>query len=209
MRAMGALSRVTGAGALACLLAAATGVAAQPAGPGAEDAEDLVRGVWFEGLPLDRAARLGPGDGARLAEMLADPDEAPHHANIALALGACGCGPAFEALAEFDAGIAADDDPQARAARLAVPHAMGLLASRDPRALDWLIAQTEEPAPSGEDRPGRQRRTMVLDGLALAGSPRADARLAALEEAAAEQGDAAIQRRAALARARAARGATR
>jgi hypothetical protein len=218
MRATAARARAKGRCALACAATVLLGIggifaeaAAQPAAPSSSGVEDLVRSAWFEGLPLDRAAKLGPEDGALLAEMLADPAEAPHHTNIVMALGACACGPAFEALVAFDAEATGweADDLHARTARLAVPQAMGLLAGRDPRALDWLLAQTAAPTPAADDRPGRRRRSAVLDGLALTGAPHAAARLAELEAAARDRGDAAMQRRAALARARAAGGAAR
>jgi len=159
-----------------------------------------VRGVWFEGLPLEQAAELDSQDGELLAEMLSDPAEAAHHANIAMALGACACGPAFEALAAFDAAPPpGGEDYETQAAVRAIPHAMGLLARRETRALEWLEAKVSEPGTGGE-RAARQRRVALMQGLALSRAPRASALLAELEAAALAEGDAPMARRAGQAR---------
>jgi hypothetical protein len=166
----------------------------------------LVRGVWFEGLPLDQAAELGPADGELLAELLADPAESAHHTNIVMALGACSCGPAFEALellAALPVGNDANHDTRsAQATRLALRQAMGLLARSDARALAWLELRAGLPAPGPGDRAGRRRRAALLQGLALSRSPRATALLGELEAAAHARGDAGLARRAARARVR-------
>ena len=163
-------------------------------------AETLVRGVWLEGLPIEQAAELGSDDGALLAEMLADPAESAHHANIVVALGACACGPAFEALAGFDSDPTAAAKPyEAKAAQRAIPQAMGLLARRDARALGWLENRASQPL-AASDRTARRRRVALMQGLALSQSPRADALLADLEAAAHAGGDAAMARRAGQAR---------
>ena len=83
--------------------ASADRAAAQAGGPvssvlSVEETEALVRRVDYEGMPEDEAARIGADGTARLIEMLADPDEAPHHARILLALGISGGEGAFEAI---------------------------------------------------------------------------------------------------------------
>ena len=182
--------------ALGAVLCGGTSLAQAPAGP----VETLVRAVWFEGLPLEKAAELGADDGELLAEMLADPAESPHHANIVVALGACACGPAFEALAGFDSNPTTATEPyQTTAARRAIPQAMGLLARRDVRALGWLENRAKRPL-AGRDRAARRRRAALMHGLALSESPLADALLADLEASAHAGGDAAMARRAGQAR---------
>lgn len=189
--------------ALCTLLCTSAGdIGAQPTPEAA--AEALVRQVWFEGLPLDRAAALGPAAGARLAGMLADPAEAAHHANVVMALGVCDCRSSFEVLARFSALLTSGADPHhARAARLAVPHAMGLLARRDARALAWLESRAATLTPGPGDPAVRSRHTAVIQGLSLSRSPRATTLLGEVEAAASARGDTAMARRAAQARARA------
>jgi len=178
----------------------ATGAAADPSA-----VRELVERTWFEGLPLERAATLSPADGELLATILADPTAARHHGNTIMALGACGCGPAFEALAGFAAPVGeAPADARSRAARRAVPQAMGLLAGRDPRALQWLEERAQAPPPPPDTGAGERRRTyaLVLYGLAQSGANGAGPLLAGVEARANAVGDAAVARWAALARER-------
>ena len=192
--------------ATACIAVLGPGatLAQQPASP----AEELVRAVYFEGLPLAAAARLDDADGLRLAELLADPSESSHHANIAMALGACACGPAFEALAAADLRDRRDRDTrgmdrETRLAQRAIAAALGRLGRSEPRAVDGLGARARAPLPERSDREARHRRTAVLQGLALSGSPRAGGVLAEVEARASARGDSDFARRAAIARERA------
>jgi hypothetical protein len=189
---------------VACLAAGSAAAQLEPE----MEAEELVRATWFEGLPLDRAAALGEADGVLLAGMLAEPAEAAHHANIVIALGACGCGPAYDALAQFVAAPPTGNDASARAALAVLPQAMGLLASQDARAMMWLAAEAARPAPPPGDRAARRQRVALMNGLALAGSPAADALLGRLEAEASAAGDTGMARRASQARARAQAGPT-
>lgn len=166
----------------------ATSVAADPT-----TVQELVERTWFEGLPLERAAALSTADGELLAAMLADPTAAAHHGNIVMALGACGCGPAFEALSRFGANTA-HTPREARAAHRAVPQAMGLLARREGRALTWLEQRAQAPLPAADAAESRRAYALVLYGLAQSGADSAGALLAAVEVRASAAGDAAVAR---------------
>jgi len=171
------------------------------AGASAEEAEDLVRETYFEGVPPDRAQALGEAAGLRLIEMLNDPDEAQHHRNIVVTLGLCACGPAFDALVAFDevarSGNLTLDDFSAWEQ---VPYAMGHLGRSDARAIAWL----QNAAGDATARPGfshqhrssetlaRQRRLAAIQGLGLTGTVPADEALIAL---AASESDARFQRK--------------
>lgn len=172
-----------------------------PAAASADDAEALVRETYFEGVPPDRAQALGAAGGERLAEMLADPDEAKHHKNIVVTLGLCGCGPAFETLVAFDAVVRSGDlELDAFLAWEQVPYAMGHLGRSDARAIDWLTATAgdTEARPTfshghrSADTLARQRRLAAIQGLGLTGTVRADDALSAL---AASESDARFQRK--------------
>ena len=54
------------------------------------ETEALVRVSYFEGMPEEAAARIGPAGAERLAEMLFDPEEGRSHGQILSALGLCG-----------------------------------------------------------------------------------------------------------------------
>jgi len=54
------------------------------------ETEALVRASYFEGMPEEDAARIGPDGAERLIEMLFDPEEGRSHSHILLALGLCG-----------------------------------------------------------------------------------------------------------------------
>lgn len=167
-----------------------------PAAGDASQVEDLVRRTWFEGLPIAQAAGLGEADGQLLAAMLVDPAEATHSGNIVMALGACGCGPAFEALTAFDAAAGVDE----QAARRAIPQAMGLLARSDPRALVWLEERARGPLPPKGALESRRRYALVLHGLAQSRAENVGALLATIEAAAIGAEDAGASRWAAQAR---------
>ena len=206
---MQSVRRVAARAVLCALLCTPTGeIGAQP--PSETVAEALVRQVWFEGLPLDRAAALGPAAGEQLAAMLADPTEAAHYANAVMALGVCDCRSAFEVLAQFGELPPTGANPlHTETAHLAVPHAMGLLARRDPRGLAWIESRAAQPDPQPHGTAARRRRTAVMQGLALSRSPSATALLGELEAAAWAQGDTTMARRAARSRARSAAGRPR
>jgi len=202
LTAVTAPAALTATTALIALTAPCT-VHAQASGPAA--AEQLVRQTYFEGLPLARVQALDDAAGVRLAEMLGDPDEAEHHANIVVALGLCGCGPAFETLRDFAARPRSADVPRPDfLAWEQVPYAMGHLARVDARALAWLAneAAHAEPGFSYAARSAsalaRQRRAAAVQGLGLAGTAASDAELVRL--AAAHPQDAFLARRVARAR---------
>jgi hypothetical protein len=181
--------------ALAALALAPTARSAERSVAAAGDvaaAEALVRAVWFEGIPLARARALGAAASARLAEMLSDPHEAAHNANIVLALGASGQAGAFDALTTWAARTARGEvDRHAFRALRSLPFAMGLLAAEEPRALAWLLerAGADAPAPGWSFRRkrgarlGTLLRRQALTALGLSGRPEARALLEEVAEA--------------------------
>jgi hypothetical protein len=182
---------------LAALIAAPVAVAASAASPDdeADAAAHLVRQTYYEGLPIDAARAIGPVGAARLVEMLHDPAERAHAANIAIALGVAAQPGAYEALAgALDAGASGEVDRPLFRLLDTVPLAMGYLARRDDRALAWL----EERASSRGADPGwshgpfrgqalvDQERRRAIAGLGLSGRSEAIAVLDAIAAAGAE-----------------------
>ena len=107
-------------------------------------AEQLVRQTWYEGLPLDRAEKLGAEGTARLIAMLEDSAEREHHANILMALAASGQPDAYDAIAAWATlPRTGEVDRATFRAWQTLPHALGELARREPRALDLLAGQLE------------------------------------------------------------------
>lgn len=162
------------------LLTLAVPAAADPA----DEAEAWVRQLYYEGLPLEPAAGLDDAAVARLTGLLADPDEAEHHANVLLALGASGHPDAYPALAAFATDAPSGEVDRATfRARTRLRLAFGHLARSDPRALRWLLARESAPAPAWHFRQHRGDALRVLlaelerTGLALSGAPAAAARL--------------------------------
>ncbi len=164
------------------LFGLAVAAAGQPLDAG--EAEELVRLTWYEGLPAAEARRIGPEGAERLAEMLADAAEAAHHGKILVALGHCGAPGAFEAI---DAWAAVPRTGQVDRATFrawqALPHALGYLADRDPRALGRLAGLLNAPAPTwsfgrnhGAELQTLQRRAAATS-LAETGLPAAAASL--------------------------------
>ena len=151
---------------------------AQPLG--AAEAEELVRVVWFEGLPSDEARRIGPVGATRLAEMLADPEEAAHHANILVALEHCEQPGAFEAIDAWALTPRQGElDRATFRAWQALPFAYGHLAERDPRALARLAQRMGSGPPAWIFRHQGAERLLVLQrraaasALAMTGLPAA------------------------------------
>jgi hypothetical protein len=148
---------------------------------GVEESEQLVRAQWFEGLPEDEAARIGPEGAARLMEMLADPEDREHHANILVALGLSAQPGVFEAIAAWaDRPRVGELDRSTFRAWQALPYALGHLAHRDPRALERLESRLlTDPAPTWHFRHhrgarlARQSRRAAASALALSGLPAA------------------------------------
>ena len=170
-------------GAALCGLALAGGALADPVA----DAEALVREVYYDEFPYERAQALEDAGVTRLGEMLADPTEAQHHGNIVLALGLSGHPDAFAILS----GHAAEDpagevDRATFRARTHLPLAMGHLARDDRRALQWLLRAARRPGEPGwsfRHQSGPHLKTLLeeaaLTGLGLSGAPGAAALLRA------------------------------
>ena len=109
-----------------------------------------MRATYYEGLPEDAASRIGPAGGARLVEMLSDPDERAHHQNVLLALGMSGTPGAFEAIRAW-AGMpeSGEIDRAAFRAWQSLPFALGHLARHDRRALGALENRLNDPGAPG------------------------------------------------------------
>ena len=122
-----------------------------PVGPplSLAETEALVRSVAYEGLAIEQAARIGADGGARLIELLADPQEKRNHGRILLALGIWGGPGAFEAIEGWRAAALAGGELDRSTFRAwqALPFALGQLASRDARALAQLAGCFEAPVP--------------------------------------------------------------
>ena len=156
---------------------------------GAAEAEQLVRGTYFESFPFDQARALDADGIAWLTSLLADPDEARTHANTVLALGMSGHSDAFDALAAFAA--AHPTRPAAYRTRRAwrvLPQAMGHLAREDPRALAWLAAEAARAAADAG------RLEVVWTAIGMAGTAEADAILIAAQSTASPEDAARISR---------------
>jgi hypothetical protein len=178
------------------VLSVAIGLAALPARAQAGEvtfAQELVRARYFEGLPYARARQLTPAGVEILTEMLADPAELEHRANIVMALGMSGAAQAYPALAEFHAVPLEGEVGSAEyRARSALPLAMGHLARSDSRALAFLIDAMNQEAPlsepdwsyrhlSGHRLEGILWRAAIT-GLAISARPEAVALLQELDE---------------------------
>jgi hypothetical protein len=172
--------------AMAVGLAALAASGPVQAGPG-ENAEELVREPWFEGLSYQAVSALTPEACPRLLALLGDPAEARAHAHVIEALGILQCDGAFEAISKVAAASGEVDRATYRALRACAP-AMGLLAGGDDRALAWLMARSGQPAgpPAWRFRHQSGARLAaaegerVLTGLALSGRTVARGRLGAL-----------------------------
>jgi hypothetical protein len=182
---------------LGALLTASGAVASS-----ADPAEDLVRQLYFEGLPYAEVRALGPAAAGRLVALLRDAGEAEHHANVVLALGILGAPGAYEALLQWSDGLGQGEvDRTGFRARRALPYAMGHLARSDARAVAWLAERAQGGAPPRwsfgvlrrQPLTSLQRRA-AIQGLALSGHPGARTQLEQLAERADVGGDPLLER---------------
>lgn len=151
------------------------------------ETEALVRVSYFEGMPEEAAARIGPAAAERLAEMLFDPEEGRSHGQILLALGLCGWPGAMTAILRWNA-ILSESATLDRVATLdavstldrvatprtgeidrdlfkawqAFPYALGHLAHFDRRAIVHLETLMNAAAPSWTFRHHRGARLLDL-----------------------------------------------
>ena len=146
-----------------------------------EETETLVRTLYYEGIPEEEAARIGPEGCARLVEMLADPDESEHHGQIMLEIGLCGPAGGVEAIRAWaDQPRSGEIDRAPFRAGQAMPFALGHLAEHDRRAIARLESElNRSTAPSWTFRHHRgarlvgQGRRAAATGLAVSGLPEA------------------------------------
>ena len=145
-------------------------------------AEALARTTYHEGVPYAEARKLTDTGAARLAEMLDDPAEARHHAQIAEVLGMSGRAGAYEAIARAAAAPPTGEvDRATLRTRVAVLAALGHLARSDDRAFEDLVAAAMGDGPAPAWRHGRLRgprlaallRRSAFSGLALSGRTQA------------------------------------
>jgi hypothetical protein len=141
-------------------------------------AVELVRPVYIDSFPVERARALDAEGVAALARLLRDSAEANAHCNAVTALGWSGRAEAAQALIEYASAAPSGETPRARyCAHTRVPLALGHLARGDDRALAWLLAEAARGAHDPGWRHGRQqgeRLALWLDeqvrtGLALSG----------------------------------------
>ena len=172
------------AASLTCALSFALALPGSAQSLGADAAELLVRETWYEGLPLSEAKKIDAAGAARLIEMLEDPEDREHHANILMALAASGQLGAYEAIAAWATLPRSGEVDRAQfRAWQTLPHALGELSRRDPRALHLLAGQLDMPAPDWRFRHHNSARIRQLtrrgaaSGLAHSGRPEAAAML--------------------------------
>jgi hypothetical protein len=141
-------------------------------------AVELVRPVYIDSFPVERARALDAEGVAALARLLRNPAEANAHCNAVTALGWSGRAEAAQALIEYAAAAPSGEIERARYCALTrVPLALGHLARGDDGALAWLLAEAARGAHDPGWRHGRQqgeRLALWLDeqmrtGLALSG----------------------------------------
>jgi hypothetical protein len=154
------------------------------ASPDVDAAEALARSIYFEGVPYAEARKLTDAGAARLAEMLDDPDEARHHAQIVELLGMSGRAGAYEAIARTAANTPTGEvDASTLRTRVALLVALGHLARSDDRALADLVAAAKGGGPAPAWSRGRLSgprlaallQRSALSGLALSGRTEAAA----------------------------------
>ena len=178
--------RHSGIGYLLLLMLLAAG-SAQATSASEHYAEELVRAIYFEGIPHGKAAAIDSDGAERLAEMLMDPAEKPHHAKILIALGMSQQPGSFEAFRAFlQNGRSGEMDRSEFHAWRVLPTAMGHLARRDERALAWLAQQVQNPEPPHRtyrqhDLPELRHRA-AIHGLAVSGTDEARLLLRALRD---------------------------
>jgi hypothetical protein len=175
---------------------------------GSVAAEALVRAVWFEGIPYEQARALTPQGVRRLVQMLEDPAEAEHHANIVVALGMSENASAYDALARL-ASLEPRGELDRRQYRVrnALPFALGHLARADRRALSLLeheVGRSTAPAWSFHHLRGERLRAQLersaVTALGTSGVPEAEGILDQVGERALRERNAGLAAHAARAR---------
>jgi hypothetical protein len=172
----------------ALTLASATTAQAEPS---LDAAEALARDTFYEGVPPEAARALDAAGVERLIEMLRDPAEAPHHAQILEVLGMTGQRNVYAAVAAAAAEEPTGEiDRAGLRKRVAILVALGHLARDDDRALADLEAAAQvEPARAprfshgplrGKRLSGLMRRSAV-SALANSGRPEARTSLQRIE----------------------------
>ncbi len=114
---------------------------------------EFVSQIYFEGLPLDKAALYTEADADILITMLGDASQAQYHENIALTLGMIGSSKSVEPLLAYlksgptNNAPALGDDTTSRPVyrgRVGAIMALGYIANKtgDEKALNYLIEST-------------------------------------------------------------------
>ena len=137
-----------------------------------EETEVLVRARYFEGMPMDEAARIGPDGCERLLEMLSDSTDSGAHGQVLVAIGACGPDGGLEAIDAWAAGLPEGEVYRATfRAWMALPRALSHLAEHDPRAMGRLgerLAAAEAPLISHKRHRGAKMLNLKRRGAATA-----------------------------------------
>ncbi|MEM7411090.1 MAG: hypothetical protein AAF430_12710 [Myxococcota bacterium] len=162
---------------------------------GPDEAENMVRSTWYEGLPEEEAAQIDADGAAHLATLLADPAEKAIHANVLLALGYSGQPGSAEAVLAYAGNPPSGEvDRDIFRAWQAMPFALGALAESDPRALQRLGAMLDGEEVGWSFRHHTAERIQMqckrgaVTALSSTGLPAAAAMLQRASEAASDPG---------------------
>jgi hypothetical protein len=170
--------------------------------PSPTDVRDFVRQVFIHGVPYEEASKYDPSVVPTLLDMLNDPAEQAHWANIVAVLGMIGDERAVDPLiafieADFEGGLSRDQ----YAAKTSALMALGYLINKtgNQKALDYLkdsLAPETWAARDIAGIPPFQASTTernwdfgkhAILGLALSGHPQAALALRSLQQPAATE----------------------
>jgi len=128
------------------------------------ETEELVRRTWFEGMPREETARIGPAGARRLLEMLADPAERENDGRILIALGVSAPPGALVAIEAWQAAMPSGGEIDRATFRAwqALPFALGDLALHDSEAIPRLEAFMNADPPAWTFRQHRGARLARL-----------------------------------------------
>jgi hypothetical protein len=159
--------------------------------------KEFVSQIYFDGLPLDRAATYGEEDAGLLLTMLNDPSQVQYHENIALTLGMIGSEQATDSLISYL--NSPSRGPMSRAAykaRVGAVVALGYLVNRasSEKALSYLLESVSPDSWTQRNLGNLSRSGMsttettqnlskyAIIALGLSGHPKASERLRTLRD---------------------------
>ncbi len=156
--------------------------------------KEFVSNIYFDGLPLDKAATYAEKDASILLDMLKDPRQVRYHENIALTLGMIGDPRAVEPLIAFiNKPVAAKESRPAYKGRVGAIVALGYLVNRNKskKALSFLKESSTPESWKKRNIKGTsktdeaKRRDLskyAIIGLGLSGDPEAAKHLELLND---------------------------